>query len=89
MILQAYSFLFTRKFREFLFLKGVLIYQEKTNPRSNHFLGNYDWEVDISLNISTGELFLREYLFIYGDTSEPLHNSKSLSQINKKLKILK
>ena len=58
-ITTPYSFLFTRKFREYLFPKGVLIYHEKTTPRSIYFLGNYDWGVDISVQISTGELFFK------------------------------
>ena len=39
-------------FRDYLFPKGVLIYQEKATPRNIHFLGNYDWRVDIPLEIS-------------------------------------
>ena len=46
---MLYSFLFTRKFREYLFPKGVSIYQEKATPRGTYFLGDYDWEVGISL----------------------------------------
>ena len=37
-----YPFMFTRKFREDLFPKKVLIYQEKMTPRSIYFLENYD-----------------------------------------------
>ena len=44
-----YSFLFTRKFREFLFSKRLLMCQEKTTPWSNYFLGDYDWGVGISM----------------------------------------
>ena len=38
----SYSFLFTRKFMEHLFSKGVLICQEKNNYQEFYFLGNYD-----------------------------------------------
>ena len=41
----SYSFLFTRKFREYLFSKGALICWEKATPRSIYFPGNYDWRV--------------------------------------------
>ena len=44
-----YSFLFTRKFREYLFSKRLLICQEKTIPSSNYFLGDYGWGVGISM----------------------------------------
>ena len=43
------SLLFTGKFREYLFTKGVLINHEKTNPWNIYFLRNYHWGVDISL----------------------------------------
>ena len=39
----------TRKFREYLFLKGVVIKYEKATPRSIYFLGNCDGGVNISL----------------------------------------
>lgn len=44
----AYFFLFIRKFKEYLFLKGALIYQGKTTSRSYNFLENYDLGVRIS-----------------------------------------
>ena len=44
-----YSFWYTRRFGEYLFPKGVLVYREKTTPWSIYFLENYDWGVDISL----------------------------------------
>ena len=62
-----YFFLFTRKFREYLFPKGVLVYQEKTTPRSVCFQGNYDPGVDISQKVSTGELLFKR-VYICGDT---------------------
>ena len=39
----------TRKFREYLFLKGVVIKYEKATPRSIYFLENFDGGVNISL----------------------------------------
>ena len=54
---MVYFFVFTRKFREYLFPKTVLICQKKTTTRSIYFLANYDWGVDISREISTMELF--------------------------------
>ena len=45
----AYSLLLTKMFREYLFPRVVLIYQEKATPMSIYFLGNYDLGVDISL----------------------------------------
>ena len=39
----SYSFLFIRKFREYLFSKGALIWLKKTTRRSIYCLGNYDW----------------------------------------------
>ena len=56
--------MFARKFREYLFSKEVPIYQEKMTLRSIYFQVNYDWEVDISLYIRTGRLFLREYILM-------------------------
>ena len=44
---MPHFFLCTRKFREYLFQKIVLIYQDKTTPRGNYFLGNYDLKVGI------------------------------------------
>ena len=41
----------------------------KTTPRSIYFLGNYDWGVDISLQISTEKLFFKE-VYTYGDTGK-------------------
>ena len=46
---MPYSSLFKRKFRQYLFPKEVLIYHEKATPRSNYFLGDYDWGVGIFL----------------------------------------
>ena len=62
-----YSFLFTIKFREHLFPKRVLIYQEKTSLMSTHYLGHYGWRVDISLKIGTGKLLFKG-IDIYGET---------------------
>ena len=45
--------LFSRKFRDYLFPKGVLINQEKPTPKSIYFLENYDWGVDIPLKMGT------------------------------------
>ena len=53
------SFLFTRKRREYLFPKGVLIYQEKTIHRNNCFLGDCDWGVGTFLKMSTWELLFK------------------------------
>ena len=47
----------SKKFREYLFPKGVLIYQEKAIPRSNYFPGDYDWGVGISVNKYWGVIF--------------------------------
>ena len=55
-----YSFLFTRKCRECLFPKEILIYYEKTIPRSLYFLGNYDWGV---ANKYLVVIFYGEYIF--------------------------
>ena len=46
-----------KKFREYLFPKGVLIYQEKAIRRSNYFSGDYDWGVGISVNKYWGVIF--------------------------------
>ena len=62
----TYSFLFTRKFREY-FPKEYLFARKKTTSRSKYFLQNDDWGIGISLQISTGELFFKA-VFIYGDT---------------------
>ena len=61
------SFRFTRKFRDYLIPKGVPVYQEKAIFRSISFLVNYDWRVDIPLEITSGELFFKG-VYIYGDT---------------------
>ena len=42
------SFLFTRKFRDYLFRKRVLNYQDKTFPKNNYFQENYDSGVGIT-----------------------------------------
>lgn len=52
------------KFSEYLFPKGLLIYQKKTTPRSIYFLGNYDWSVGFSLEINTGGSFSK-VVYIY------------------------
>ena len=61
-----YFFLFTRKFRQYLFPKGVLIYEEKATPRSNYFPGNYDRVESIFLQRSTEELSFKA-VYIYSD----------------------
>ena len=47
-------FLFTRKFRDYLFPKGVLNSREKPTPRGIYFLEDYEWGVDIPLEMGTG-----------------------------------
>ena len=71
----------TRTCREYLFNKVVLIYQEKTTSRSIYFLGNYDWGVDTSLKIITGELFFKG-VYIYGDRGNSFQET-ILTFINK------
>ena len=46
---NLYSFLFIKIFTEYLFPKGLLIYQEEVTPRMKYFLGDYDKGVGISL----------------------------------------
>ena len=48
----TYSFLYTRKFKEYIFLKGVLIYREKTTHGINYFFRTFDWGVFKGVYIS-------------------------------------
>ena len=69
--ITSYSFLFTRKFKDYLFSKAVLIYQEKAPQRSIYFPENFDGGVDNSpRNTCWGVIIKRVY--VYGDTGSQL-----------------